>query len=75
MTKNVLVAGLLLTSTAVCAQQSSPLEQALSVKLSAEINAGLQCSAAIVTMQQDLAKVQARIKELEEKHEPKKSEK
>jgi hypothetical protein len=63
----------------------SPNERAIGAKLMAEINAGLTCSAALITAQDDvtrvqaqnksvqdeLVKAQARIKELEAKYEPK----
>lgn len=52
----------------------APLEQALGRKLMVEINDGLQCQASLISLgsvQQDLAKAQARIKELEAKLEPK----
>lgn len=51
-------------------QQQSPMEQALVQKLMAEINTSLQCSAAQVTMQDQLKTAQARVKELEAKQEP-----
>lgn len=53
--------------------QISPMEQALSGKLMAEINGGLQCVAANITLQQELTiaqqaltQAQARIAELED---------
>lgn len=70
-----LLAGLFcLIATAAFAQQQppSPVEQACNYKLSAEINSGLQYSAALITVRGDLAKAQARVKELEDKYEPKK---
>lgn len=48
-------------------RSASPAEQALSLKLSQEINLGLQCSASLIGAQQDLAKTIARIKQLETK--------
>jgi hypothetical protein len=53
------------------AQQQSPMEQAPSAKLGAEIGGSLQCSAALIVDQQALAQAQARVKALEEKYEPK----
>lgn len=49
----------------------APTEQALAMKLMAEINAGLQCSGTLVAMQQEQGRLQARIKALEEKYEQK----
>lgn len=46
-------------------------EQALLAKLSSEIDAGLQCIAANVTVSRELQTAQARIKELEDKYEAK----
>lgn len=54
------------------AQQQSPNEQALSAKLIQEIQGSLNCSANLISVQADLAKVNARIKELEPKPEEKK---
>jgi len=65
-----IIAVLLLLITPALAQQS-PSEQALSSKLLAEINAGLQCSTTLLSERAELQKAQARIKELEEKYEPK----
>jgi hypothetical protein len=52
-------------------QQQTPMEQALSMKLLAEVNTTLQCTAAQVTMQGQFQAAQARIKDLETKYEPK----
>ena len=62
-----------LIATAALAQQQSqsPSEQACNYKLSAEINSGLQHDAALITARGELAKAQARVKELEDKYEPK----
>lgn len=66
---------LLLLPFAAAAQQApSPMEQALSVKISNEVSLGLQCHAALIGTQQELTRAQARIKALEEKYEPKKPE-
>lgn len=47
------------------AQQQSPVEQAIGAKLMQEIQSGLNCSVSLITAQAELAKAQARIKELE----------
>jgi hypothetical protein len=65
-----IIAAVVVASTAVQAQQS-PSEQALGNKLMAEINAALQCDAGLISARQELAKSAARIKELEDKYEPK----
>lgn len=69
MKKSILVVTLL-ASTCVSAQQVPPAsEQALGAKLMQEIQGGLNCSASLITVQAELAKTQARIKELETKPE------
>ena len=73
MLRLFLIALPLVISSAAFAQQTAG-EQALSIKLSAEINAGLQCSTSLISAQGVLAKLQARVKELEDKYEPKKEE-
>lgn len=50
-------------------QQQSPGEQALGAKLMQELQSGLNCSANLIGAQAELAKAQARIKELEAKPE------
>jgi hypothetical protein len=73
MRRNYLVSGLIfvLANPAFAQQpQQPPMEQALAGKLMAEINAGLQCSAGTVGLQQQLAAPQARIKELEKPKSP-----
>jgi hypothetical protein len=68
-----LIIGLsLLATTAALAQQQTPNEQALGTKLMQEIQGGLNCSASLITLQAELAKAQARVKELEAKAEEKK---
>lgn len=52
---------------ALAQQPTSPMEQALGSKLIQEINASVSCVAGMVTVQQQLAAAQARIKELENK--------
>lgn len=51
-------------------QAGPPSEQALAIKLSNEISLGLQCSAGLITVQQELANAKAKIKELEAKAAP-----
>lgn len=60
-----------LASTAAFAQQPTSLERAISSKMMAEINSGLQCSVGLIDAQSALAAAQARIKELEAKLEEK----
>lgn len=68
-----LIISMLLVLVASAQQQpSTPLEQAMGAKLVTEINAGLQCTATVITISQQLeiAKAQletakARIAELE----------
>lgn len=63
-----LIVGLsLFAATSAMAQQSTPGEQALGTKLMQEIQSGLNCSTSLITAQADLAKANARIKELETK--------
>lgn len=63
----ILAASLLLPVAAHAQQSASPQEQALSLKLSSEINQGLQCSASLIALRQELDRAQARVKELETK--------
>lgn len=63
----------LLTATSALAQQQTPSEQALGAKLMQEIQGGLNCSASLIGVQAELAKANAKIKELEKpKDEPEK---
>lgn len=55
--------------TPALAQQQTPSEQALGTKLMQEIQGGLNCSAGLIALQAELAKAQARIKEIETKAE------
>lgn len=68
-----LIIGLsLFVATSAMAQQQQPpaaSEQALGAKLMQEIQGGLNCSANLISVQADLAKANARIKELEPKTE------
>jgi hypothetical protein len=50
------------------AQQTSPeTQQAVANKLMSEINAGIQCSASIITLRRELETAQAQIKSFTEK--------
>jgi outer membrane murein-binding lipoprotein Lpp len=62
-----------LTTLAANAQQpqASPEIRACNNKLGVEINNGLQLSSAVYAAQDEMAKLHARIKELEDKYEPK----
>lgn len=60
-----------LFSTPAFSQQQTPNEQALGVKLMQEIQGGLSCNANLITVQAELVKANARIKELEPKPEKK----
>jgi hypothetical protein len=62
----------LFTTPAVAQQQATPNEQAMGTKLMQEIQGGLNCNANLISVQAELAKAQARIKELETKPEEKK---
>lgn len=53
------------------AQHQTPNEQALGVKLMQEIQGGLSCNANLITVQAELVKANARVKELEPKPEKK----
>jgi hypothetical protein len=67
------IAGLLLTATPAAAQSTdarplpSPQEQALGSKVLIEVKAGLQCGTDLITAEREIAKLQARIRELEPK--------
>lgn len=52
-------------------QQQTLFEQALSAKLSQEINSSLACSTTLIATQRDLEAAKARIKELETATAPK----
>lgn len=62
-----LALALILLATPVIAQQQTPTEQALGDKVLLELKAGLTCNVSLITVQAELAKAQARIKELEPK--------
>jgi hypothetical protein len=73
MKKLIPVAAMLLATTAHAQQQSTPTEQALGAKLMQEIQGSLTCGANLIAAHADLAKANARIKEMEPKAEaPKK---
>jgi hypothetical protein len=69
----VSLGGLFLDSPIAYAQQpqQSPAEQALGSKLMQEINAGLQCTQNLISMQQQLAAAIKERDELKAKYEPK----
>ena len=62
----------LFASPCLAQQQQSPGEQALGAKLMQELQSGLNCNAQLISVQAELAKANARIKELEPKPEEKK---
>ncbi len=64
--KKIIVFISLFISTSTFAQQQ-PNEQALGTKLIKEINEGLKCNSDLITIKDELAKAQAKIKELEDK--------
>lgn len=68
-----LAAAVSFNSASAQQQLSSPNEQALGQKVMQEIQLGLNCNAALITVQAELVKVQARVKELEPKEESKES--
>lgn len=63
MNRSIVVAMLLLTTPALAQQPAT--EQAMGSKLMREIQEGLQCSINLLTVQQELAKANARIAEFE----------
>jgi len=65
--KSVLIGVLLVASPSFAQQQPTPNEQALWTKLLQEIQQGVSCSISLISTQADLAKAQAKIKELEQK--------
>lgn len=54
------------------AQPPTPHERAVTEKLISEINAGLTCNAAVIALQDQIKKLQAQIKEADDKKPPKK---
>lgn len=71
MKKILILAAGLLATPALAQQQQTSGEQALAAKLMQELQGGLNCSASLISVQADLAKAQARLKELEPKSETK----
>jgi len=69
-----LALAILLLAGPASAQTATPNEQALLAKITSEMNAGLQCTSALISATQAMEKATARIKELEDKYEPKKVE-
>lgn len=67
----ILAAIILLVVSGANAQEQSPNEEALGQRLNIEINANLKSMAMIIGLQRQLAAVQARVKALEDKYEPK----
>ena len=67
----VVTAVLAFSCSAFAQQQPTPREQALLWKLGTEVESGVQCNTVLVQNQQQLARAQARIRELEAKYEPK----
>lgn len=63
----IVVAALTLTLTAPASaqQQGSPTEQVMGAKLMRELQEGLQCNITLLTAQQELAKANSRIADLE----------
>lgn len=62
--------GFVLGSAMVASSQPAappPSEQAIGAKLMREIQDGLQCNVNLISVQVELAKAQARVKELEDK--------
>lgn len=70
--RKLLLLSVLFTTPAFA--DNTPLETALFQKLTAEANNGIQCSAANITAAGQIAALKARIKELEDKYEPKPAE-
>jgi len=72
--KRLLTAATLLIATlaAVVAQpaQQSPGEQVLSARLLQEINTSLQCGTALLSLQQQVADLQKKLKEADAKQAP-----
>lgn len=74
MVKFFSIVFLLLTASASSAQQArqpSAIEQALSNKLTVEMNSTLQCSVSLIDTERKLVEATSRINMLEEKYEPK----
>ncbi len=63
--KRIIFLAALLATPATAQQQSPPSEQALGAKLMREVQDGLQCNVSLISVQAELAKAHARVKELE----------
>lgn len=68
----IIAISLLLISPAF-AQQQTPEVRALSQRVMTEVNASLQCSVANNQLQDKLASLEAEVKRLTDKYEPKKA--
>lgn len=66
----LLIAFLLFTAPALAQQPPSPEIQALHAKLMQELNANLQCTSVAISLQTEIAKLKARIEELEKAPKP-----
>lgn len=73
--RQLLSAVFLFASASFAFAQQSPSEQACNMKLGTEVTQGLQCTAGLIQLRAALDKSEARVKELEAKHEPKKDDK
>lgn len=67
MFRLAIVISVVMITTSALAQQQSASERALAEKLMQELQGGLNCSASLISVQSELAKANARIKELESK--------
>lgn len=63
---------MLLATSAWAQQPQTSLDQALAIKLSAEVNASLQCTAANIDLQKQLAAMTKERDDLKAKYEPSK---
>lgn len=68
-----LAIAILLIAGPAAAQTATPDVQACLAKLTTEMNSGLQITSALISANQSMEKATARIKELEDKYEPKTS--
>jgi hypothetical protein len=66
----IIMAMVAFATTASAQSQQSPLEQALSRKLTEEINSSLQCNVAAVNAAKQIADLQKQIDDLKSKYEP-----
>lgn len=65
--KIIAISILLVTLVSQALAEQSAIEQALSQKILAELNAGLACSTKLIETQKQLDEAHARLKELESK--------